>query len=155
MFFLFLLRKKKRKWLLMLYLILIGIFLCMCVLTFICVVNHIQIEVVSLVLSSWFCRKKVLVNHEKSNIIITGDCNIGDHAWLNDEVILDRWISDQIHMYVSKISLMISLLQVINIYLELLKDRERREPKKFLKCHFFNTFFYKKVVSPVIFPSYF
>lgn len=36
-------------------------------------------------------------------------------------------------------------LQVINVYLELLKERERREPKKFLNCHFFNTFFYKKV----------
>lgn len=35
--------------------------------------------------------------------------------------------------------------QVINLYLELLKEREGREPKKFLKCHFFNTFFYKKV----------
>ena len=33
------------------------------------------------------------------------------------------------------------------MYLELLKERERREPKKFLKCHFFNTFFYKKVSS--------
>lgn len=34
---------------------------------------------------------------------------------------------------------------MINLYLELLKEREQREPKKFLKCHFFNTFFYKKV----------
>lgn len=33
------------------------------------------------------------------------------------------------------------------MYLELLKEREKREPKKFLKCHFFNTFFYKKVSS--------
>ena len=31
------------------------------------------------------------------------------------------------------------------MYLELLKERELREPNKFLKCHFFNTFFYKKV----------
>lgn len=37
--------------------------------------------------------------------------------------------------------------QVINIYFELLKEREKREPKKFLKCHFFNTFFYKKVCN--------
>ena len=31
------------------------------------------------------------------------------------------------------------------MYLELLKEREKREPQNFLKCHFFNTFFYKKV----------
>lgn len=36
-------------------------------------------------------------------------------------------------------------LQVINVYMELLKERELREPKKVLKCHFFNTFFYNKV----------
>jgi hypothetical protein len=35
--------------------------------------------------------------------------------------------------------------QVINLYLELLKERELSEPNKFVKCHFFNTFFYKKV----------
>lgn len=35
--------------------------------------------------------------------------------------------------------------QVINLYFELLKEREKRNPKEFLKCHFFNTFFYKKV----------
>jgi hypothetical protein len=35
--------------------------------------------------------------------------------------------------------------QVINLYLDLLKERELRQPSKFLKCHFFNTFFYKKV----------
>ncbi|RWW85856.1 hypothetical protein BHE74_00005434 [Ensete ventricosum] len=34
--------------------------------------------------------------------------------------------------------------EVINLYLELLKEREKRESKKFLKCHFFNTFFFKK-----------
>lgn len=38
-------------------------------------------------------------------------------------------------------------LQVINVYMELLKERELREPKKVLKCHFFNTFFYNKVSS--------
>ncbi|PWA46035.1 cysteine proteinases superfamily protein [Artemisia annua] len=68
-------------------------------------------------------RRKVLVTHENSNITITGEvlrC-LGPGAWLNDEV--------------------------INLYLELLKERERREPKKFLKCHFFNTFFYKKLIS--------
>ncbi|PWA83228.1 cysteine proteinases superfamily protein [Artemisia annua] len=37
--------------------------------------------------------------------------------------------------------------EVINVYLELLKERERREPKKFLKCHFFSTFFYRKLIS--------
>ncbi|KAJ7955108.1 ubiquitin-like-specific protease ESD4 [Quillaja saponaria] len=68
-------------------------------------------------------RRKVLVAHENSNIEITGEllqC-LRPGAWLNDEV--------------------------INLYLELLKEREKREPQKFLKCHFFNTFFYKKLVS--------
>lgn len=68
-------------------------------------------------------RRKVLVTHENSNITITGEvlqC-LKPRAWLNDEV--------------------------INVYLELLKEREKKEPKKFLKCHFFNTFFYKKLVS--------
>ncbi|KAI3979023.1 hypothetical protein MKX01_016198 [Papaver californicum] len=68
-------------------------------------------------------RRKVLVAHENSNIEITGEllrC-LQPGGWLNDEV--------------------------INVYLELLKERERREPKKFLKCHFFNTFFYKKLAS--------
>lgn len=68
-------------------------------------------------------RRKVLVTHENSNIQITGEmlqC-LRPGAWLNDEV--------------------------INVYLELLKEREKREPKKFLKCHFFSTFFYKKLIS--------
>ncbi|GAB2281266.1 hypothetical protein Dimus_015870 [Dionaea muscipula] len=68
-------------------------------------------------------RKKVLVSHEGSNIQITGEvlqC-LRPGAWLNDEV--------------------------INLYLELLKEREKREPKRFLKCHFFNTFFYKKLIG--------
>lgn len=68
-------------------------------------------------------RRKVLVTHENSNIEITGEilqC-LQPTAWLNDEV--------------------------INVYLELLKEREKREPKKFLKCHFHNTFFYKKLIS--------
>ncbi|KAH9318397.1 hypothetical protein KI387_020166, partial [Taxus chinensis] len=63
---------------------------------------------------------EVLVMHESSNIEITGrilQC-LMPGAWLNDEV--------------------------INLYFELLKEREKWEPKKFLKCHFFNTFFYKK-----------
>ncbi|KAJ9549496.1 hypothetical protein OSB04_022039 [Centaurea solstitialis] len=68
-------------------------------------------------------RRKVLVTHESSNIIITGEVlrclRLG--AWLNDEV--------------------------INVYLELLKEREKKEPQKFLKCHFFSTFFYKKLTS--------
>ncbi|XP_022723180.1 ubiquitin-like-specific protease ESD4 isoform X2 [Durio zibethinus] len=67
---------------------------------------------------------KILVSHENSSIDIRGEilqC-LKPGAWLNDEV--------------------------INLYLELLKERENREPKKFLKCHFFNTFFYKKLVSP-------
>ncbi|XP_050130627.1 ubiquitin-like-specific protease ESD4 [Malus sylvestris] len=68
-------------------------------------------------------RKRVLVTHENSNIEITGEllqC-LRPRAWLNDEV--------------------------INVYFELLKEREKREPQKFLKCHFFNTFFYKKLIS--------
>ncbi|KAK4380035.1 hypothetical protein RND71_001897 [Anisodus tanguticus] len=68
-------------------------------------------------------RTKVLVTHENSKIDITGEilqC-LRPGAWLNDEV--------------------------INVYLELLKEREEKEPKKFLKCHFFNTFFYKKLIS--------
>lgn len=67
--------------------------------------------------------REVLVVHEPSNIGITREvlqC-LKCGAWLNDEV--------------------------INLYLELLKERERREPRKFLKCHFFNTFFYKKLDS--------
>uniref|UniRef100_A0ACD6AAN7 Uncharacterized protein n=1 Tax=Avena sativa TaxID=4498 RepID=A0ACD6AAN7_AVESA len=35
--------------------------------------------------------------------------------------------------------------EVIDLYLQLLKERELREPNKFLKCHFFNTFFYEKL----------
>ncbi|XP_076891484.1 ubiquitin-like-specific protease ESD4 [Bidens hawaiensis] len=68
-------------------------------------------------------RRKVLVTHDNSNITITGEvlqC-LRPGAWLNDEV--------------------------INVYLELLKEREKKEPKKFLKCHFHNTFFYKKLIS--------
>ncbi|KAK6254500.1 hypothetical protein SCA6_015805 [Theobroma cacao] len=68
--------------------------------------------------------KKILVSHKNSSIDIRGEvlqC-LKPGAWLNDEV--------------------------INLYLELLKERENREPEKFLKCHFFNTFFYKKLVSP-------
>ncbi|XP_076900958.1 ubiquitin-like-specific protease ESD4 [Bidens hawaiensis] len=68
-------------------------------------------------------RRKVLLTHDNSNITITGEvlrC-LRPGAWLNDEV--------------------------INVYLELLKEREKKEPKKFLKCHFHNTFFYKKLIS--------
>ncbi|KAL3634582.1 hypothetical protein CASFOL_021636 [Castilleja foliolosa] len=68
-------------------------------------------------------RRKVLVSHDNSNIDISGEnlqC-LRPGAWLNDEV--------------------------INLYLELLKEREKREPQKFLNCHFFNTFFYKKIIS--------
>ncbi|KAJ7565484.1 hypothetical protein O6H91_02G062900 [Diphasiastrum complanatum] len=66
-------------------------------------------------------RNRILVTHEKSNIDITGaviQCLLPG-AWLNDEV--------------------------INLYMELLKEREVREPKKFLSCHFFSTFFYNKL----------
>ncbi|GAB4843607.1 hypothetical protein Ancab_013571 [Ancistrocladus abbreviatus] len=68
-------------------------------------------------------RRRVLVTHEASNIQITGQALqcLTPCAWLNDEV--------------------------INLYLELLKERERRDPKRFLNCHFFNTFFYKKLIA--------
>ncbi|XP_061993671.1 ubiquitin-like-specific protease 1A [Rosa rugosa] len=36
--------------------------------------------------------------------------------------------------------------EVINVYFQLLKERERRDPK-FLKCHFFSTFFYNKLIN--------
>ncbi|XP_058082104.1 ubiquitin-like-specific protease ESD4 isoform X2 [Magnolia sinica] len=70
---------------------------------------------------SGFNRRELLVTHESSNIMITRkdlQC-LTPTAWLNDEV--------------------------INVYLELLKERETRDPKKFLKCHFFSTFFYQKL----------
>lgn len=63
----------------------------------------------------------VLVFHKGSNIEVTGEilqCLLPG-SWLNDEV--------------------------INVYMELLKERESREPEKFLKCHFFNSFFYNKL----------
>jgi len=65
----------------------------------------------------------ILVTHKNSNIDITGKilrC-LKPGKWLNDEV--------------------------INLYMVLLKEREAREPKKFLKCHFFNTFFFTKLVN--------
>uniref|UniRef100_A0ACD5Y5L3 Uncharacterized protein n=1 Tax=Avena sativa TaxID=4498 RepID=A0ACD5Y5L3_AVESA len=65
--------------------------------------------------------KRILVLHEPSNIEITEEklgC-LSPRGWLNDEV--------------------------INLYLQLLKERAEREPTRFLKCHFFNTFFYKKL----------
>ncbi|KAL8481537.1 hypothetical protein ACS0TY_027878 [Phlomoides rotata] len=68
-------------------------------------------------------RRKIVASHERSNLDITGEklqC-LKPGAWLNDEV--------------------------INLYLELLKEREKREPGNFLTCHFFNTFFYKKLIS--------
>ncbi|GJN31917.1 hypothetical protein PR202_gb20372 [Eleusine coracana subsp. coracana] len=70
-------------------------------------------------------RYEKLAVHEASNIVITREilqC-LNDKEWLNDEV--------------------------INLYLDLLKEREQREPSKFLKCHFFNTFFYKKVFHSI------
>ncbi|PNT74585.1 putative ubiquitin-like-specific protease 1B isoform X2 [Brachypodium distachyon] len=67
--------------------------------------------------------KKIVAAHEPSNIEITKEtlgC-LRPRGWLNDEV--------------------------VNLYLELLKERAEREPTRFLKCHFFNTFFYKKLAS--------
>ncbi|VVB01533.1 unnamed protein product [Arabis nemorensis] len=68
-------------------------------------------------------RKKVLVSHENSNLDINGktlQC-LMPTAWLNDEI--------------------------VNLYLELLKEREARDPIKYLKCHFFNSFFYTKLLG--------
>ncbi|XP_066398280.1 ubiquitin-like-specific protease ESD4 isoform X1 [Miscanthus floridulus] len=68
---------------------------------------------------------KVIVIHEPSNIEITNEklqC-LRPRGWLNDEV--------------------------INLYIELLKEREEREHNMFLKCHFFNTFFYKKLTCGI------
>ncbi|KAG2307259.1 hypothetical protein Bca52824_027007 [Brassica carinata] len=70
-------------------------------------------------------RMKVLVLHTNSGIEIRGEtlqC-LKRCAWLNDDV-------------------------VINLYLELLKERESRDPQKYFKCHFFNTFFYVKLTRP-------
>ncbi|MCO5591777.1 hypothetical protein L7F22_045769 [Adiantum nelumboides] len=66
-------------------------------------------------------RCEVLVQHEPSNIDLSREtlqC-LKPGAWLNDEV--------------------------INLYLELLKEREYREKNLYLKCHFFNTFFFNKL----------
>ncbi|KAG0600663.1 hypothetical protein M758_11G051800 [Ceratodon purpureus] len=66
-------------------------------------------------------RSELLVMNEETNIEVTRaimQCLVPG-AWLNDEV--------------------------INVYMQLLKDRENRNPDKFLKCHFFNTFFYNKL----------
>jgi sentrin-specific protease 1 len=68
-------------------------------------------------------RKKILVSHKNSNIDISGEtlqC-LRPNQWLNDDV--------------------------TNLYLELLKERQTRDPQKYFKCHFFNTFFYVKLVS--------
>ncbi|CAF1857651.1 unnamed protein product [Brassica oleracea var. botrytis] len=70
-------------------------------------------------------RMKVLVLHKNSGIEIRGEtlqC-LKPCAWLNDDV-------------------------VINLYLELLKERETRDPQKYFMCHFFNTFFYVKLTRP-------
>lgn len=66
-------------------------------------------------------RHQILVQHEPSNIYLSRaalQC-LRPGAWLNDEV--------------------------INVYMELLKERERREQKGYLKCHFFNSFFFNKL----------
>lgn len=99
----------------------------------------------------FFCRSKILVTHENSNIDITGEilqC-LRPGEWLNDEVscisLIFMWTRRILFSCCWHWLPFFPELQVINVYLELLKERERREPKKFLNCHFFNTFFYKKV----------
>ncbi|PON80365.1 Ulp1 protease family, C-terminal catalytic domain containing protein [Parasponia andersonii] len=87
-------------------------------------------------------RRKVLVVHKNSNLEITGQilqC-LRPCAWLNDEV--GFWSSS-----ISAVMTVTIVSVVINLYMELLKEREKRDPKKFLNCHFFNTFFYKKLIS--------
>ncbi|KAK7303786.1 hypothetical protein RJT34_14703 [Clitoria ternatea] len=87
---------------------------------FVSLTDEEEDEVARAFSASW---KRILVSHKNSNIDISGEkfqC-LRPGGWLNDEV--------------------------INVYLELLKERELREPQKFLKCHFFNTFFYKKLTS--------
>ena len=77
-------------------------------------------------------------------------------GWLNDEVntyteclfdIAIKQIEEDVKwcFNISAYYIFFSSLQVINLYIELLKERAEREPKRFLKCHFFNTFFFKKV----------
>lgn len=66
-------------------------------------------------------RHELLILHEETNIEVTRaiiQCLVPG-AWLNDEV--------------------------INVYMQLMKERESRNPDKFLRCHFFNTFFYNKL----------
>ncbi|CAL5084653.1 unnamed protein product [Urochloa decumbens] len=68
---------------------------------------------------------EIIVTHGPSNIEITKEkleC-LRPRGWLNDEV--------------------------INLYIELLKERAKRVPERFLKCHFFNTFFYKKLTCGI------
>ncbi|CAL5061074.1 unnamed protein product [Urochloa decumbens] len=68
---------------------------------------------------------EIIVTHGPSNIEITKEkleC-LRPRGWLNDEV--------------------------INLYIELLKERGKRKPERFLKCHFFNTFFYKKLTCGI------
>ncbi|KMZ63500.1 Sentrin-specific protease 2 [Zostera marina] len=74
----------------------------------------------SMSLSTW---SDILVRHKPSNIGISREMMLclRPGRWLNDEV--------------------------VNLYLELLKEREKREPNKFLKCHFFNSFFYKRLTN--------
>jgi len=79
-------------------------------------------------------------------------------AWLNDEVshfcnthvivVLSVFILNRFDMNDALFNHAVTaLVQVINVYMQLLKERENRRPEKFLKCHFFNTFFYNKVLS--------
>ncbi|XP_026389096.1 ubiquitin-like-specific protease ESD4 [Papaver somniferum] len=70
-------------------------------------------------------------HHNQDVLVVYGDIKItgeilqclGPRRWLNDEV--------------------------ITVYLELLKEREKRQPEKFLKCHFFNPFFYQQLAGGV------
>eukprot|EP01132_Coremiostelium_polycephalum_P002916 gene2916-3633_t len=59
---------------------------------------------------------EVLVSYNASDLARKDFRTLGDRQWLNDEV--------------------------INNYMILLKERQEKNPTKFLKCHFFNTFFY-------------
>lgn len=59
----------------------------------------------------------------------------GSKAVLANVVLTTVWL----------VAVCVAAHQVINVYMDLLKERETREPDRFLKCHFFNTFFYNKV----------
>jgi hypothetical protein len=110
-----------------------------------------------------FCSDKIVVMHEPSNIEVTKgklQC-LRPRGWLNDEVNSYRYVLNNALTYLCDVRIhsatsdtVCASLQVINLYIQLLKERAEREPRRFLKCHFFNSFFYKKVSSSLCFPYF-